>query len=67
MDKQEFDTMVKQMHKQGLSDDDIMGVLYEAFSTHKCNLEDYEIMVNWLGYELTDDFYENHGLKRNRK
>ena len=65
MEKHEFDLLVKQLHQQGLDDDQIMKILYETFVSNKCSLEDYEIMVNWMGYELTDDFYKANGLKRN--
>lgn len=64
MDKKEFDLLVKQMHEQGLDNDKIMKVLYETFVSHKCSLEDYEIMVQWLGYNLTDEFYKDHDIKR---
>ena len=64
MTKKEFDEMVKQMHQQGLDDDMIMEILYETFATKKCSFEDYELMVNWLGYSLSDEFYKDHGLKR---
>lgn len=67
MTKKEFDAMVKQMRQQGLDDDMIMKILYEAFITNKCNFDDYELMVNWLGYELTDDFLKAHNIKRNAK
>lgn len=67
MDKKEFDSLVKQLHEQGLDDDKIMNVLYETFRSHKCSIEDYEIMVKWLGYDLTDDFYTAHGIKRSNK
>ena len=64
MTKQEFEEMVKQMHKQGLNDDQIMRILYETFITDKCSFEDYELMVNWLGYELTEDFLKAHNIKK---
>lgn len=64
MDKKEFDLLVSQLHKQGLDDDKIMHVFYDTFTSHKCSLEDYEIMVQWLGYNLTDEFYKDHGIKR---
>ncbi len=66
MDKKEFDLLIKQLREQGLDNDKIMKVLYETFASHKCSLEDYEIMVQWLGYNLTDEFYKMHGLKRNK-
>lgn len=64
MTKDEFDSMVAQMHKQGLSDDQIMRILYETYATKKCDLADYELMVNWLGYQLTDDFNKDNGIKK---
>ena len=64
MTKEEFDLIVKDMHEKGLDDDQIMRILYETFSRGDCDINDYEIMVNWLGYELTDDFYRDHGIKR---
>lgn len=67
MTKKEFDAMVKQMNQQGLDNDMIMRILYETFATKKCSFEDYELMVNWLGYELTDDFLKAHNIKRNAK
>lgn len=67
MTKQEFEQMVNQMHKYGFDDDKIMNVLYEAFISHKCDIDDYELMVNWLGYELSDEFYKHHGLKRKKR
>lgn len=67
MTKQQFDQMVKQMHECGLDDDKIMKVLYETFISHKCDIDDYELMINWLGYELSDEFYKAHGLKRKKR
>ena len=67
MTKQQFDMMVSQMHQQGLTDDNIMRILYETFMSKKCSLEDYEMMVSWLGYNLSDEFYKDHGLKRKKK
>ncbi len=66
MDKKEFGLLVKQMHEQGLDDDKIMRILYQTFVTNKCSFEDYELMVNWLGYELTDEFLKAHNIKRKR-
>ena len=64
MTKKEFDQMVKQMHEQGLSDDDIMKILYETLMSKECDLKDFELMTGWLGFELTDEFYKDHGLKK---
>lgn len=67
MTKQQFDMMASQMHQQGLTDDNIMRILYETFMSKKCSLEDYEMMVSWLGYSLSDEFYKDHDIKRKRK
>lgn len=66
MTKNEFEFMVKQMHSQGLDDDAIMKILYQTFINKKCDFEDYELMVNRLGYTLTDDFLKFHNIKRNK-
>ena len=41
-----------------------MDILYESFITNACDFEDYELMVNWMGYTLTDEFLEAHNIKR---
>lgn len=64
MDKKEFDLLMSQMRGQGLDDDKIMHVLYQVFLRGDCVVKDYELMVNWLGYSLSDEFYNDHGLKR---
>ena len=64
MTKNEFDEMVRQMHEQGLTNDDIMGILIETFETKKCDINDLELMVSWLGYHLTDNFYKEHKLQK---
>ena len=64
MDKKEFDLLVSQMRSQGLDDEKIMHVLYQVFLRGDCDIKDYELMVNWLGYSLSDEFYKYHELKR---
>ncbi len=66
MTEKEFKKMVDLWHKEGHDDDDIMKMLYINFSNNKISLNDYEIMVSWLGYNLTDDFYQMHGIKRKK-
>lgn len=66
MTEKEFRVMVDSMHHSGLSDDQIMGILIESFEQKKCDIDDLEIMVSWLGYSLMDDFYKDHGIKRNK-
>lgn len=63
MDEKEFKMMVNEMHRQGMSDKDILMVMHEAFSRGKCTFEDFELMVNWLGYQLTDVFFKDHKIK----
>ena len=64
MDKKEFDLLVSQMRTQGLDDEKIMHVLYQVFFFFYCDIKDYELMVDWLGYSLSVEFYKDHGLKR---
>lgn len=64
MTYEEFKKMVDAFHKQGLNDDEIMEILYEVFMKKECDINDYALMVSWMGYELTDDFYKDHGIKK---
>ena len=64
MDTEEFVLLVSQMRGQGLDDEKIMHVLYQVFLRGDCDIKDYELMVNWLGYSLSDEFYKYHELKR---
>lgn len=64
MNEKEFENLISQMREAGLNDDEIMHVLIETYKTNKCSIEDLECMVSWLGYQLTDDFYKDNGVKR---
>lgn len=67
MDKKEFNALVGKMKKElGFNDDQIMETLYKTFESGQCEIEDYELMVGWLGYELTDDFYKEHHIKKKK-
>ncbi len=66
MDYNEFKTLVSRFRDQGLKDEQIMDILLETYETKVCSLEDFEIMVGWLGYKLSDIFYEMHGIKRKK-
>lgn len=59
MDQKEFDQMVKQLRQQGLNDEDILNLFRRMLADQKIDLEDFETMVNWMGYELTKEFYQN--------
>lgn len=67
MTKQEFDRMVESMMQSGLTKDNIMGVLIETFMEKKCDIDDLELMVGWLGYSLCDQFYEDNNIKRGKR
>ena len=64
MTQEEFNVMVESMHHSGLNDDQIMAILCEMFESKKCSIEDLELMVSWLGYELSEKFYKDNDLKR---
>ena len=64
MNREQFDMMVQQMHQKGLTDEMILEVLHETFAQHKCSFEDFEVMVHWLEYSLTDDFYRDHEINK---
>ena len=66
MDYNEFKELIARLRESGLNDDQIMNVLLKTYETKQCSLEDFEIMVSWLGYELNDIFYEIHGIRRKK-
>lgn len=56
MDREEIDSLVKQLKAQGLSDEEIMDTYYEAFTKGEMDRKDLEVLAEHLGYELDDDF-----------
>lgn len=56
MEREEIDSLVKQLKAQGLSDEEIMDTYYEAFTKGEMDRKDLEALAEHLGYELDDDF-----------
>ena len=56
MEREEIDSLVKQLKAQGLSDEEIMDTYYEAFTKGEMDRKDLEVLAEHLGYELDDDF-----------
>lgn len=66
MDYNEFNKLVSKLKNEGLDDEGIMNVFLKSYERKVCSLEDFEIMVHWLGFELTDDFYKSHRIKKTK-
>jgi len=68
MKKEEFELLVKKMRDElKFSDEHILQTLIKVFEDGECNLEDLKLMVNWLGYNLTEEFYKDHGINKENK
>ena len=62
MRRDEFNVLVTKMFNSGLNEDQILDVFIQAFETGRCDIDDLELMFDWMRYELMDDFYKDHGL-----
>jgi len=56
MDEAEFGEFVEELKKQGATEEDILDVLYEAFTNNELDLEDLKKAAGFMGYELDEDF-----------
>ena len=56
MNNEEIQSLIEQLKAQGLDDEKIMNVFYEAFLQGEMDREDLETLAEAMGYELTDDF-----------
>lgn len=56
MNNEEIQSLINQLKATGLSDEQIMDVFYEAFSSGEMDRADLEALAESMGYELTDNF-----------
>lgn len=56
MNNEEIQSLINQLKATGKSDEEIMGVFYDAFTNGDMDRADLETLANAMGYELTDDF-----------
>lgn len=52
----EMKQAISQLKADGHNDDEILGAFYKMFQDDKLDLEQFEGVVNLMGYHLTDDF-----------
>lgn len=52
----EMKQAISQLKADGHNDDEILGAFYKMFQNDKLDLEQFEGVVNLMGYHLTDDF-----------
>jgi len=62
MDRNEFERLTERLRANGLNDDDIANVLIQTFLDGECDIKDLEVMMGWLGYSLTEEFYKNNNI-----
>lgn len=56
MNSEEIQSLISQLKAAGLSEEEIMDVLYTSFEEGKMDRKDLETLAGAMGYELTDDF-----------
>lgn len=56
MDEKEIASLMERLRATGMSDEEIMDSLYQAFEKGEMDRKDLETLAGHLGYELTDDF-----------
>lgn len=56
MDEKEIQSLIEQLKAQGLSEEEILDVYYEAFVKGEMDRKDLETLAGAMGYELDDDF-----------
>ena len=56
MNREEMESLVKQLEAAGLSEEQIMETFFETFQDGKMDREDLEALAEFMGYELTDGF-----------
>lgn len=59
MNKEEIESLIKQLKAAGLDEEQIMETFFETFQDGKMDRKDLETLANFMGYELTDDFKED--------
>ena len=48
--------VIKEFQDKGVTDDDILGVLYLMFQDDKLTFEELDALVDSIGYEITEEF-----------
>lgn len=56
MTKEQILTAIDQLKAEGYSEEEIIGAFYKMFSDEKITLQEFEDLVNLIGYELTEKF-----------
>lgn len=56
MTEQEFRKFIEEQHGKGKSDEDIVKVFAKMFQDEKCSRDEFEGLINAIGYELSSDF-----------
>ena len=56
MTREQILTVIDELKADGYTEEEIFGSFYGMFSDEKITLQEFEDLVNLLGYELTEEF-----------
>lgn len=56
MTKKEFDKMIDEMHRQGISDEDILTMFYRMYAEGRLSYDALILFADQLGYVPSPDF-----------
>lgn len=56
MEKKDAEEFFNNLKRNGMTDDEILAVLYKMFQDDKISLDALEALCAVLGYELTEEF-----------
>lgn len=66
MTVKEFNKFLDEMREKGYTDQMILIVLYSMYANHEFTTEEYENLINVMGYEFSDEF-KNMSEEEKRK
>ena len=66
MTVKEFNEFLDEMREKGYTDQMILVVLYSMYANHEFTTEEYENLINVMGYEFSDEF-KNMSEEEKRK
>jgi hypothetical protein len=56
MTKQEFDAMIRDLHQQGMNDEDIVSMFYRMYADGRLSYDALILFADELGYAPSPDF-----------
>jgi len=66
MTKHEFDEMIRDLHKQGMRDEDILSMFYRMYADGRLSYDALTLFADELGYEPSPEFQSMNEEERKR-